>query len=222
MADSHGAGTSVVPTLAVGDVRAAIDWYRDVLGFAEEWAWGEPPTHASVHLDGVQIHLSALAPDPGANWLYFSIPDVDGLYEALTAAGVESKHPPEDQEWGMREIAITDLAGNHLTFGSPTIVREPKIAIEREDVPLRLERRLAALVRELAEHKGVTLDEFFEETLLHTFEEVEAGGVASPHTSSDLRLIVKLREEHGIDYDCHASYRFAESSPDGDEATTEE
>ena len=35
-------------------------------------------------------------------------------------------------------------------------------------------------------------------------------GVASPHTRSQLRYIQKLKEKHGIDYDCHASYRFVE------------
>lgn len=203
---------SVVPTLAVGDVAAAIAWYRDHLGFVEEWSWGEPPSHASITLESIVVHLSASAPDPGANWLYFTIPDVDGLYARLSAAGVETTHPPEDQEWGMREIALRDLAGNHLTFGSPTIVREPKMTIERDDVPIRLERRLAGLVRDLAAHKGMTLDEFFEETLLHTFEEVDSGGVASPHTEGDHRRISELRSEHGIDYDCHASYRFVEEA----------
>src|SRR5262245_36728031 len=31
------------PILAVSDVVAAIRHYRDVLGFANEWTWGEPP-----------------------------------------------------------------------------------------------------------------------------------------------------------------------------------
>lgn len=212
MSDAEHAETSVVPTLAVGDVRAGIAWYRDHLGFVEEWAWGDPPSHASISLSGVIVHLSATNPDPGGNWLYFTVPDVDGVYERLTAAGIETSHPPEDQEWGMREIAFRDLAGNHLTFGSPTIVREPKMEVEREEVSIRLERRLAAVVRDLAEHKGMTLGEFFEETLLHSFEPVDGGGVASPHTAADHRRLGELREKHGIDYDCHASYRFEERS----------
>ena len=34
--------------------------------------------------------------------------------------------------------------------------------------------------------------------------------MASPHTKSDLRYIATLKAKHGIDYDCHASYRFVE------------
>lgn len=61
-----------------------------------------------------------------------------------------------------------------------------------------------------AEHKRMSVSECLEETLLHTFERVESGGVASPHTESTIAHIKALRKKHGIDYDCHASYRFVE------------
>ncbi len=51
-----------------------------------------------------------------------------------------------------------------------------------------------------------------EETLLHTFEPI-GNGVASPHTKAHLRRIEELKRKHGLDYDCHASYRFVESTP---------
>ena len=112
----------------------------------------------------------------------------------------------------MREIAVRDLVGNHLTFASPCIVREPKLPIEREAVSLRLESRIVSVLRSLAEHKQMDLTELLEETLLHTFEKMPHGGVASPHTRSDLDRIAELKEAHGLDYDVHASYRFVEES----------
>jgi len=68
---------------------------------------------------------------------------------------------------------------------------------------------LAALLYDLAEHKGMTVSSCLEETLLHTFEPL-ADGVASPHTKSTLRYIEELKKKHGIDYDSHGSYRFKE------------
>jgi hypothetical protein len=65
------------------------------------------------------------------------------------------------------------------------------------------------LMHDLAERKNMTLTSCFEEILLHTCEPF-GNGVASPHTKSDLAYIQKLKEKHGIDYDCHASYRFSE------------
>lgn len=61
----------------------------------------------------------------------------------------------------------------------------------------------------LAEFKRMSLSSLLEETLLHTFEPL-GDGVASPHTARDLRYIQELKQKHGIDYDCHASYRFTE------------
>jgi hypothetical protein len=78
------------------------------------------------------------------------------------------------------------------------------------DVPVRLEKRLAALLEELARNKRMTVGECLEETLLHSFETVSEGGVASPHTERDLARIAALKEKHGIDYDTHGSYRFVE------------
>jgi hypothetical protein len=69
--------------------------------------------------------------------------------------------------------------------------------------------RCAALLHELAEHKRMSLSSCLEEILLHTCEQL-GDGVASPHTKGQLRHIQELKKKHGIDYDCHASYRFVE------------
>lgn len=76
--------------------------------------------------------------------------------------------------------------------------------IERVDVPVRLEKRLAALLQDLAKHKRMTVNSCLEEMILHTNEG------AGPHTKTTLRHIQDLKKNHGIDYDCHASYRFVE------------
>jgi hypothetical protein len=48
------------------------------------------------------------------------------------------------------------------------------------------------------------VDSCLEEMLLHTNEGV------GPHTKTTLKFIQQLKKKHGIDYDCHASYRFVE------------
>jgi ABC-type transporter Mla subunit MlaD len=80
----------------------------------------------------------------------------------------------------------------------------PPIKIERVDVPVRLEKRLATLLLDLAQHKRMSVNSCLEEILLHTNESVE------PHTKATLRHIQELKEKHGIDYDSHGSYRFVE------------
>lgn len=116
--------------------------------------------------------------------------------------------------YGLRDYAIRDLNGYRLSFGQYIYTVGPPVPIERVDVPVRLEKRLAALLADLAEHKRMTLTSCLEEILLHTNERL-GDGVPSPHTLSQLRYIQELKAKHGIDYDCHASYRFIESRPGG-------
>ncbi len=117
---------------------------------------------------------------------------------------------PADEPWGVREIHVQDPNQHVLRFGHGIPTREPKLEIERVPVEARIEKRLAALLHDLAEHKKMTFGEMLEETCLHTFELEPGGGVHSPHALKTLAYIQELKKEHGIDYDTHASYRFAE------------
>jgi len=198
------------PTLYVGDVRAAVDFYVHELGFRASFSWGDPPTIAGVQLGEVELHLSGNGtPNPDGGYVYFVVGDVDELHAFHAGQGVPLAGPPEDKPWGLRQYEARDLDGHRLLFGQH-IATGPKLDIERVDVPVRLERRLAALLADLAAHKKMTVGECLEETLLHTFEKVEEGGVASPHTDRTHAHIEALKQKHGIDYDAHASYRFLE------------
>jgi len=94
--------------------------------------------------------------------------------------------------------------GTICGLGITSLNAGPPIKIERVDVPVRLEKRLAGLLQDLAKHKRMTVTSCLEEMLLHTNEGV------GPHTRTTLQYIHELKKRHGIDYDCHASYRFIE------------
>jgi catechol 2,3-dioxygenase-like lactoylglutathione lyase family enzyme len=199
-------------TLYVTDVPAAIDFYTNNLGFTLGFTWGEPTsTMAGVNLGEVQIFLERGTPPPEGSMLYFVVGDADALCEFHRAQGVEIVEPPADREYGLRDYAVRDLYGHRLTFGQYIYnVGEP-LVIERVAVPVRLEKRLAALLYDLAEHKRMSLTSCLEEILLHTCDQL-GDGVPSPHTKSQLRYIQTLKAIHRIDYDSHASYRFVEES----------
>jgi catechol 2,3-dioxygenase-like lactoylglutathione lyase family enzyme len=197
------------PGLPVPDVSAAVDFYVKKLGFRLGFTWGDPPTIAGVDLGRVQMFLQQGTPNPEGCSVYFVVGDADELYEFQRANGVEVVSPPEDRPWGLREYGIRDLHGYRLVFGHHLPAAGPPLAIERVDVPLRLEKRLAGLLHDLAAHKRMSLSGCLEEILLHTCERL-GDGVASPHTSRTLDHIQELKKKHGIDYDSHASYRFVE------------
>ena len=190
-------------------MRAAVDFYTTKLGFTLGFTWGDPPDIAGVNLGKVQMFLERGTPHPAGCSVYFVVGDADELHEFHRAGGVEVVVPPDDRLYGLRDYRVRDLHGYELSFGHYIYNMEDPLPIERVDVPVRLEKRLAALLEDLARHKRMSLSSCLEEILLHTNEPL-GDGVASPHTAGQLRYIQQLKVKHGIDYDSHASYRFVE------------
>jgi len=190
--------------LAAGDILAAVDFYTTKLGFKLGFTWGDPATFAGVNLGKVQMFLQKGTPDPKGCSVTFLVGDADQLYEFHRANGVEVAEEIADREYGIRDYAVRDLNGYHLSFGHHLFNAGPPIRIERVDVPVRLEKRLAALLQDLAKHKRMSVNSCLEEMLLHTNDGV------GPHTQTTLHHIQELKKKHGIDYDSHGSYRFVE------------
>jgi catechol 2,3-dioxygenase-like lactoylglutathione lyase family enzyme len=190
--------------LAVNDIATAVEFYTKKLGFAAAFTWGDPPTFAGVKLDKAQMFLRKGTPDPKGCFVSFTVGDADALYEFHRSQGVEVVEPIDDRPYGIRDYGVRDLHGYHLSFGHPLFSSGPPIKIERVDVPVRLEKRLAALLLDLAEHKSMSVNSCLEEMLLHSNDGV------GPHTQTTLRHIQELKKKHGIDYDSHGSYRFDE------------
>jgi catechol 2,3-dioxygenase-like lactoylglutathione lyase family enzyme len=195
--------------LVVSDVREAVDFYTTRLGFWCAFTEGDPPTFAGVNLGHVQVFLEQGTPNPAGCSVYFVVGDADELHAFQKAQGVAVDEPPADRPYELRDYAVRDLHGYRLRFGHRLYNAGPPLKIERVDVPLRLEKRLAALLHDLAEYKRMSLSSCVEEILLHTNEPL-GDGVASPHTRRQLAHIQELKRKHGIDYDSHASYRFTE------------
>lgn len=201
------------PTLAVGDVRETAEWYQQKLGFGLRFYYGDPPTHGAVELGQATVHFYPGEPNPDRHWLYFQVEDVDEVYEWMSGNGVESLDAPTDQPWHMREFNLHDPNGYHLRFGAADIRSGAPIPVERVALEVPIEKRLAALLVDLADHKKMTISEVLEETLLHSFEtqpDMAGRWVASPHTARSLRHIEQLKSKHGIDYETHDAYRFSE------------
>lgn len=190
--------------LPAPDVSRAVEFYTEKLGFTLGFTWGEPMTLAGVNLDKAQIFLERGTPGPEGCTLYFVVGDADRLFEYQVANGVEVVSTPTDRPYGLRDYRVRDLHGYELAFGHYIYTVGEPVPIERVDVPVRLERRLAALLVDLADLKRMDLSGVLEEMLLHTNDGV------LPHTEGQVREIARLKEKHGIDYDTHASYRFVE------------
>jgi catechol 2,3-dioxygenase-like lactoylglutathione lyase family enzyme len=108
----------------VRDIAASVAHYRDVLGFAVTFQYGEPTYYACLCRDEVSLHLlAARGPKrlPGHGGICIFVKDVDAVHAELAARGANVLKPPEDYAYGMRDFDVIDPDGNQLTFGMASL-----------------------------------------------------------------------------------------------------
>lgn len=136
---------AAVPYLAVGDARAAIDWYVNVFDarLADEPI--EMPDgrvgHCDLEIAGGHLYLSdahpeigVTAPRPGESTVSLMLPvdDADAVRERAMAAGATGDRPPYDA-YGRRNAWIVDPFGHRWGLHSPLHASAP-IAYRQGDV----------------------------------------------------------------------------------------
>jgi uncharacterized glyoxalase superfamily protein PhnB len=121
--------------LPQNDPEAALDFYRDTLGFelrndvgyeGMRWLTMGPPNQP-----GTSVVLYPPGADPGVTddekrtitemmakgtfaMLNLATDDLDGTFERLQASGAEIMQEPTDQPYGVRDCAVRDPAGNMI------------------------------------------------------------------------------------------------------------
>ena len=81
-----------------------------------------------------------------------------------------------------------------------------RIAVERVQTGVRMEKRLLQVLRALADLKGITLGDLLEGIVLHSFEG------RAPFGPETLAQIEDLRRVFGLGLDAGASHRLRETS----------
>lgn len=135
MTEANSAGSaammSVSPFFIVRDVKLALAFYRDRLGFDVTHVAPEAsPFFAIVRRDGVQLMLKEIGEGvsplpncerhPEARWDgYVYVPDPDVLARELGSRGVELSVPLGDTHDGLRGFELKDRDGYTLFFGRP-------------------------------------------------------------------------------------------------------
>jgi catechol 2,3-dioxygenase-like lactoylglutathione lyase family enzyme len=103
-----------LPELPVDDVAAAVDHYRDVLGFSVTWQGDDL---GYMKRDRVTVVLLArTARHTGIGSTEFYVADADALHGELVAKGGDVRGEPVSHPWGMRAFVVEDPWGNRLTF----------------------------------------------------------------------------------------------------------
>ena len=112
--------TGTATVLTVRDIAASIAYYRDTLGFAVTFEYGQPTFYACLCRDEAALHLVAANKterEPGHGALCIFVQDVDALYAELVARKARVVKPPQNYDYGMRDFDVVDLDGNQIFFG---------------------------------------------------------------------------------------------------------
>src|SRR5215210_1161350 len=117
--------TGLAPVLIVPEIREALDWYRDRLGFTVD-AWEPAPaTYGYAWRDDCHIHFNQ-GEQPRPNHevvqpdlfdVYLWVDDVRALHDELVERGADVLHEPLERPWRMLEIRVQDPFGYILAFG---------------------------------------------------------------------------------------------------------
>jgi uncharacterized glyoxalase superfamily protein PhnB len=116
---------TIFPCLTFKDAKAAIEWLERVVG-AERLAVYEDDAgrvvHAEVRIGASSVMLGderagSRATPPGKSVVYVVVDDADAAHARATAAGAQVSGPV-DQDYGSRDVMITDPDGNRWTLGT--------------------------------------------------------------------------------------------------------
>jgi catechol 2,3-dioxygenase-like lactoylglutathione lyase family enzyme len=120
---------SASPSLTVNDLQKSLDWYRDVLGFkvGETWKDGAgKPIGAELKAGEVTFWIGQddwkkgrdRKKGEGFRMFCMTKKSVDDIAKRVASKGGQLDHGPTDQEWGVREIALTDPDGFKITIAA--------------------------------------------------------------------------------------------------------
>ncbi|TWB17960.1 putative glyoxalase superfamily protein PhnB [Rhizobium sp. ERR 1071] len=116
---------SIVPILFVRDVAASAAFFREKLGFSEDFLHGSPPFYGAVSRDGIWIHLrlvyepyfaAAAAKEKSLILASIEVSNVQGLFEEFKQRGAEFAQPLMKQAWGGTDFHVRDPDGNVISF----------------------------------------------------------------------------------------------------------
>lgn len=106
------------PQFLVDDLKTAVDYYVNRLGFALDFVY--ECVYASVSRDGARIHLKCASKLSGEREhrktnehldAYIEVKDIEELFETLKSSGATITKSLETRPWGARDFYVEDPDG---------------------------------------------------------------------------------------------------------------
>ena|ERR1700744_1759384 len=107
------------PHLPVINLRQTLDYYRDTLGFYEEWTKGEKD--GGIRRDDMRMlfgqdaaYTKILNSDQSRLNLMWFVNNIEEIYAEYQARGIEIVSPLTSYSYGLREFAFMDINGYYI------------------------------------------------------------------------------------------------------------
>ncbi len=105
--------------LPVIDLRQTLDYYRDTLGFYEEWIEGE--IDGGLRRDDMRMlfgedaaYAQKINSDVARFNLLWFVDNIEDVYREYQQRGIEIANPLTTYPYGLREFAFIDINGYYI------------------------------------------------------------------------------------------------------------
>jgi uncharacterized glyoxalase superfamily protein PhnB len=110
-----------------GSFDATVSFYREGLGWAQEFAWGQPGEPRGIGLSGGGVRIVLAERHPAADHskshgingtrptIHLVVADLDDRYRDLALKGL-ALFPPEVTHWGSKWFVVRDPDGNLIAY----------------------------------------------------------------------------------------------------------
>ena len=107
------------PQLPVKNMRQTLDFYRDQLGFSDEWTWGEKD--GGIRRDEMRLlfgedadFTNAINNEQNRLPLLWFVDNIGEIYAEFKQRGIEIADALKDHPYSLREFAFTDINGYYI------------------------------------------------------------------------------------------------------------
>ena len=111
---------TITPYIVLRDVDPLVSFIQSAFGGEElvRLTGSGGGTHCEVRVGDSKLMIGGGSTQPMPTSLHYYVRDVDEVYRRSIEAGAKSLMPPRDQEYGDRDSAIEDVAGNQWYIGT--------------------------------------------------------------------------------------------------------
>jgi len=106
----------VEPVLVVEDVSKTLRYWQEVLGFPNQWVYGDPPVHGGVSWHGAFLQFHQDPKPVTGSYVWIRVQNIDALYKLHRERNAEIVDELQHRPWGLDEDIVKDLNGYYIVF----------------------------------------------------------------------------------------------------------